>query len=460
VWRWCFRFVISPATAVNMAALAQIQLPASQAPEPAEPHKVAAGAMVSAVSTSSSTSSSQRSNLPLRFSLQVFDMAGAKEVVWGTSYPLLASEESHADGRVLLPNLSLPPGRHLIVLQLQQQDSQQWVNPQTGDTSPPPDWQLQLIPSADDKACPIMPDDARERHCAATMEAWQQEAAAAAAAAGTGKTAVVAAAAAKDRPRLTQAALERHLAEAAAAAAAAAEASSRPGTAEGSGCAAAPRSAKAPAVAVSSSHSNQQAAGAVGTTVPMPPSAARRPPATTLMPLLVAGATAADSTRSGASTADAGVIVAAAGQLQQWPGTTPAAATTKQPTEVVPRQLKGTPDVLQLSPADKVKWIKAVADGQQTASRAADAAADAGDGIQVAAGAVLAAATNNRRQLQAARAQLQADQVRCSESCLRWQGILQRVGVVRLLNCSPVDAAVRHRLRFSRICARSARQSS
>lgn len=100
-----------------------------------------------------SSTSSRGARLPLAYSLQVFDTGGAKEVIWGSSYKLVAETTATAgsNGRALLPSLLLQPGKYLLVLQLQTDACQQWVDVLSGVTDPAPNWQLLLLPSADEK---------------------------------------------------------------------------------------------------------------------------------------------------------------------------------------------------------------------------------------------------------------------------------------------------------------------
>jgi hypothetical protein len=89
--------------------------------------------------------------VPFAYSLQLFDTAGARETTWGASYKLVAEATGGDDGRALLPSVQLQPGKYLVVLQLQPEACQQWVDPVTGATDPAPSWQLSLLPSADEK---------------------------------------------------------------------------------------------------------------------------------------------------------------------------------------------------------------------------------------------------------------------------------------------------------------------
>lgn len=89
--------------------------------------------------------------VPFAYSLQLFDTAGAKETTWGAAYRLVAEAAGGDDGRALLPSVQLQPGKYLVVLQLQPEACQQWVDPMTGATEPAPNWQLLLLPSVDEK---------------------------------------------------------------------------------------------------------------------------------------------------------------------------------------------------------------------------------------------------------------------------------------------------------------------
>eukprot|EP00775_Hariotina_reticulata_P013032 gene13032-13161_t len=199
------RHVLCPTTPVQLALLSQLWCPA----DVGQPVAAALG-----------------TRCPLSYTLQLFDTAGAKEVTWGATYELLAEAAGGADGRAFLPGVFLAPGRYVVVMQLLPDASRQWVDPVSGSTQPAPHWELMCLPSADEKICPISPDDAYERHFRATAEAWQQQTAtgsshqqaAPGSRPGTGSshanvTNSKPAAAAKDRPKLAQAALERYTAE-------------------------------------------------------------------------------------------------------------------------------------------------------------------------------------------------------------------------------------------------------
>jgi len=402
------RFVVSPTTSVNIALLAQLRLKVSHGETAADGAGLqdhTAPLSVQPGSNTSSVTSADSTKVPLSYAVEVYDTCGAKEVAWHANYQLLTSVQSHSNGCASIPNLHLAPGRYLLVLQLQQEGSSQWVDPDTGSTAPVPEWQLRLLPSADDKACSIVQDDAWERHFAATKEAWQQQAMAAAAGAavpaGVGRpgssTAKAAVAAAKDRAKVAQAAFERHLAAAAAAPAAADH-----GSAQGGNAAAAASSARSAAAAVnmSSSGSSQQPS-AVAAAVHAPSSMAGGRKAVS---------TAAKGRPAGAQTGTtpAGVSVPAAGgqgvsflaldasavpgvadssgcqaaPTPLWPGAVPAAPRpAKQPSEVVIRQVKSnSTDVLQLSPADQVKVVAAPGESSASATSLASAAMGIGSG--------------------------------------------------------------------------------
>lgn len=329
------RFVISPTTAVNLAVLAQLRLTAAcleaaggsaSAQEPPQfPSLQLSGSPVSGASSSSTDCS-------LKFAVQVFDTAGAKEVAWHASYQLLASVQSQGSGRVSMPNLHLAPGKYLVVLQLLQDGSRQWVDPATGSTSPLPEWQLLVMPGADDKACPIVQDDAWERHFEASRDAWQQQAIAAATAAaaaaganrpGSSNSTRAALAAAKERAKTAQAALERHMASVAAAAASAEQQVGVAGAAAASSAAAVP-SARVSTSGAASATTTQQAAVPVHAATSGGAAAAVKKPA----PAAAAasrgkaapgGASAASGTRP--VTPQGAAVTAAAQQAAVTPGT-------------------------------------------------------------------------------------------------------------------------------------------
>lgn len=339
-------------------------------------------------------------------------------MLWHGSYPQITSVCSHTSGCATIPNLHLNPGRYLLVLQLQRggqggsssSGSRQWVDPDSGSTSPLPEWQVQVIPGADDKLCPIVQDDAYQRHFEATKEAWQQQAVAAAtagaAAAGAtrpGSSGIKAGvAAAKDRAKTAQAALERHLAAAAASAeqgAAGGGANSSSAATSGgqqltgtqqptAGQSGAAAGVRKPAVTAAAAAKGKPLATAAQT----PGSAAVPPPA-------AAGDAATASAAADSSSA------ASASHLQErqlWPGAMPAAsAAAKQPAEAVIRQVKGAGvEVLQLSPADQVLLVGAgLRSLQPVASAAADDAMHsdqaglAGSGTRSSSGQVVEAST-------------------------------------------------------------------
>lgn len=410
----CRRFVVTPTAAVNLAALARLRLTAATVEAPVGDAPTQGGTVPpplqlwqSSVADSSSSGSTASSSTDkaghgkcgLSFALQLFDTAGAKEVAWHGKYQLLASVQSGADGCVSIPNLHLGPGKYLVVLQLLTEGSRQWVDPTTGSTSPLPEWQLQLVPGADDKVCPITEDDSYERHFEATMDAWQQQAVAAVTAAATAAASAVgpgrpvssnasrvALAAAKERAKTAQAALERHLA--AATAAAAEPAASALSTAASGVPATAPSTARSALAAPSStpnSTSAQQApaaahgagnavsaaarkvaAAAVASAAKGKAGAHHAPAAgrpSTPMCAAAAGGTAGAAAPMGdvddsSSSSSSGYQQAKPEHV--WPGALPAAAApAKQPTEVMIRQVKNAAaDVLQLSPADQLRLVK------------------------------------------------------------------------------------------------------
>lgn len=122
--------------------LSQLYMPASAVDSKPEPPPIVRA-----------SSSNSHKYLPLAYSLQLFDTSGAKEVIWEASYKLVAEVTSAAgsNGRSFFPNLQLQPGKYLVVVQLQPDVSQQWVDKSTGTTEPAPSWQLLLLPSADEK---------------------------------------------------------------------------------------------------------------------------------------------------------------------------------------------------------------------------------------------------------------------------------------------------------------------
>ncbi|KAF8071222.1 GLTP1 [Scenedesmus sp. PABB004] len=211
------RFVLAPTAPVQLAVLAQLTPPQPGGGGDCGPPSPGGGG-AGGGSCSDAAATVALGALPPAFSLQLWDTCGAKEVVWGASgYRLAAEAAGGAHGRAALPSVQLAPGRYIVALQLRAEAGRQWVDPCTGATEPPPGWQLTLLPSADDKVCPITRDDAWERHFRATAEAWQAAAAHGPSgrpgSSGVGGAAGArAAAAARDRPRLAQAALERHAA--------------------------------------------------------------------------------------------------------------------------------------------------------------------------------------------------------------------------------------------------------
>lgn len=138
------RFVISPSSSVHLTMLSSL-CTTREPTDNTSPLQTA--------STDTSPSSSRQHQTPLAYSLQLFDTAGAKEVTWGAEYKLVAEVVSAAggDGRALLPSVQLQPGRYLVVLQLQPELGQQWVDSVTGATEPVPHWQVLLMPSLDEK---------------------------------------------------------------------------------------------------------------------------------------------------------------------------------------------------------------------------------------------------------------------------------------------------------------------
>jgi hypothetical protein len=149
---------------VQLAVLSQLRLPgcdnsaahaapagATPAAQPGDSTKGPGTASTGTSTTLSKASSSASTKVPFAYSLQLFDTAGAKEVTWGAAYKLVADAAGGSDGRALLPSVQLQPGKYLVVLQLQPEACQQWVDPVTGATEPAPSWQLSLLPSADEK---------------------------------------------------------------------------------------------------------------------------------------------------------------------------------------------------------------------------------------------------------------------------------------------------------------------
>jgi hypothetical protein len=426
------RCVISPSSSVSLAAAAQLKLPAVAAAADSTP---ALGSTTPG-SCGVSTGSEQRAKAPLSCQLQVFDTAGAKEVVWGAPYQQLVKVTSQQDGWLLLPHLSLPPGRYLLVLQLAPQHSRQWVNPASGETAVPPSWQLQLMPSADDKACPISQDDAWERHFLATQDAWTQQAAAAAAqgagstrpgssgkgAGAAGAAGAGAAAAAKDRQKQAQAALERHLAAAAEAPTHSAAVSQPAHCTAGASTAAAPAGKTTTAAHQAAVHG----AGAARKQAAAPATPGRSGNSAGKAAAALAGgggggsesadpgtsATAASRDAASAATTPASLHHGRDPQLAQlWPGAIAAAPSAKQPQEaVLCPAAKGAADALSLSPADQLRHIKAGPPaGDVSATTQQPHVADPQQQLAGAA-AGLAEAADVRRRLKAAAGRLQAQQ--------------------------------------------------
>ncbi|WIA12128.1 hypothetical protein OEZ85_012201 [Tetradesmus obliquus] len=165
-------------TAHAAAAAAAAAAVAAGTTAAAQPGETGTSKGPSAATTGSNNSLSKGSSsgatkVPFAYSLQLFDTAGAKEVTWGAAYKLVAEAAGGSDGRALLPAVQLQPGKYLVVLQLQPGVCQQWVDPVTGATEPAPSWQLSLLPSADEKACPIVKDDAYERHFKGSQQQLQ-----------------------------------------------------------------------------------------------------------------------------------------------------------------------------------------------------------------------------------------------------------------------------------------------
>ncbi len=87
-----------------------------------------------------------------------------KEPTWGADYTVVLSctskqQEPATDGAtastVLVPNVSLGPGKYLLQLELVPELCEAAVDPVTGVVRPAPAWTLQLTPNADEKVSSI-----------------------------------------------------------------------------------------------------------------------------------------------------------------------------------------------------------------------------------------------------------------------------------------------------------------
>lgn len=156
------RYVISPTVPVQLALLSQLSLPARENWSAATAADVPPAVPTSTqkpnsagsntVSSFSNHPTPSPSRFPLAYSLQLFDAGKDTVVSWGASYKLVAEALCGSNGRAILPSVQLQPSRYLVVLQLQPGATcQQWVDPLTGNTELAPNWQLLLLPSADDK---------------------------------------------------------------------------------------------------------------------------------------------------------------------------------------------------------------------------------------------------------------------------------------------------------------------
>lgn len=120
-----------------------------------------------------------RTEPPLPFKLRVCNAPTGAEITWNTDYPVAASLTSPlgAAPDALLPAVGLEPGKYLVEMQLDTSDGypEGWqVDPVTGAVNGGGDvkWRLCLLPSVDDKVCPITLDDSQQRYFRGMQDAW------------------------------------------------------------------------------------------------------------------------------------------------------------------------------------------------------------------------------------------------------------------------------------------------
>ncbi len=135
------------------------------------------------------------------FTVRVCVAPTGGEVVWGEAYPELTRASSPDGAALLLPSVQLEPGKYLVELLLDKEGCPEgWqldpvsgqltdlTQPGGGAPAPPLSWTMTLLPSTDDKVCPVTADDSQQRYFRAMQEAWavQGVPAAAGATAGAG----------------------------------------------------------------------------------------------------------------------------------------------------------------------------------------------------------------------------------------------------------------------------------
>eukprot|EP00798_Chlamydomonas_sp_ICE-L_P023777 gene23777-9336_t len=117
---------------------------------------------------------------PVPFKLKVLQAVTGQEVQWNTEYPSVL--EQHApDGSATVHNATLPAGKYVLHLELDNSCCEAGLQPQavTGEVEKGPiSWRVVFLPSVDEKVCPILADDSRQRHLKTMMDAWSSAAAA------------------------------------------------------------------------------------------------------------------------------------------------------------------------------------------------------------------------------------------------------------------------------------------
>lgn len=114
-------------------------------------------------------------SLPPPTQVAVFGVKSGTEVKWqrDAAHTLLTSEPGIL-GRGLIPNLTLPPGKYLVQVQLDSADcpSKLRPDPASGELPRPLSARVVFLPSTDDRSCSISVDDSQQRYFKSVLDLW------------------------------------------------------------------------------------------------------------------------------------------------------------------------------------------------------------------------------------------------------------------------------------------------